>query len=71
MKHWLQAFEEIAASTVTSSQAVKTRARQKAAVPDVSAKARPAGKSREGAQSAPTTKRPEKTAGTTTGATKH
>jgi hypothetical protein len=71
MKHWLQAFEEIAASAGTSGQAVKRRATNKAAVPNLSAKAKPAGKSKAGAQSAPTTTPPEKTTRTTTGAAKH
>lgn len=71
MKHWLQAFEEIAAGAATSGQAVRKKATKKAAVPNVSDKAKQAGTSKAGAQSAATTKPPEKTTRTTTGATKH
>ena len=71
MKHWLRAFEEIAAGAATSGQAVGKKATKKAAVPNVSGKAKQAGKSKAGAQSAPTTKPPEKTTRTTSGATKH
>lgn len=71
MRHWLLAFQEIAASTEGDGQAAK-KARSKkvttpAASPKSKAKAKPAG----GAQSVPTTAPPPQPAKAPRGATKH
>ncbi|MBB3406685.1 hypothetical protein FHT87_000585 [Rhizobium sp. BK316] len=71
MKHWLQAFQEIAASTETGGQPVKKPRSKKAGEADVAPKVKAAGKSKGGAQSVPTTAPPPKSTKIATGVTKH
>lgn len=70
MKHWLQAFQEIAASTETGGQSKKPRSR-KAATTDAPAKPKGATKAKGGAQSVPTTTPPPKPTKTSGNVTRH
>jgi hypothetical protein len=70
MKHWLQAFQEIAASADAGGQPAKKPRSKKAVAADVSPKTKGADKSKSGAQSVPTTARPPKSTKVAS-ATKH
>ncbi|QWW72108.1 DUF2934 domain-containing protein [Rhizobium sp. WYJ-E13] len=71
MKHWLQAFQEIAASTEANGQPVKKPRSKKAGKAEVAPKVKAASKSKGGAQSVPTTAPPPKSTKIATGVTKH
>jgi hypothetical protein len=70
MKHWLQAFQEIAASADAGEQPVKKSRSKKAVAADLPSKTKGASKSKGGAQSVPTTARPPKSTKVAS-ATKH
>lgn len=71
MKHWLQAFQEIAASADTESQPTQKPRSGKATGAAIATKPKAAGKSKGGAQSVPTTTPPPKAAKTGANVTKH
>lgn len=71
MKHWLRAFQEIAASADADSQPAKRPRAKKATSADKAAKPKVASKSKGGAQSVPTTTPPPKAAEAVAGVTKH
>jgi hypothetical protein len=71
MKHWLQAFQEIAASAEADGQAVKKSRGKKPAALDAPAKTKAKPKTGSGAQSVPTTTPPPKPAKTPRAATRH
>jgi len=60
MKHWLQAFQEIAASADAGGQPAKKPRSKKAVPADLSPKTKGAAKSKSGSQSVSTTARPPK-----------
>lgn len=72
LKHWLQAFQEIAASTEASGQtAKKPRSKKTATAGASAAKPKGATKAKGSAQSAPTTTPPSKSTKASGNVTRH
>ena len=71
LKHWLQAFQEIAASVETDGQSAKKPRSRKAATADAPAKPKGATKAKGGAQSVPTTSPPPKPTKPSRSVTRH
>ncbi|EJJ29999.1 DUF2934 domain-containing protein [Rhizobium sp. CF142] len=71
LKHWLQAFQEIAASVETDGQSAKKPRSRKAATADTPAKPKGATKAKGGAQSVPTTTPPPKPTKASRSVTRH
>lgn len=71
LRHWLQAFQEIAASAETDGQSAKKPRSRKAAATDAPAKPKGATKAKGGAQSVPTTTPPSKPTKASGSVTRH
>ncbi|GAA3079677.1 hypothetical protein GCM10010520_28450 [Rhizobium viscosum] len=71
LKHWLQAFQEIAASVETDGQSAKKPRSRKATTADLPAKSKGATKAKGGAQSVPTTPPPPKPTKASRSVTRH
>ncbi|MDR6666090.1 DUF2934 domain-containing protein [Rhizobium sp. 1399] len=71
LKHWLLAFQEIAASVETDGQSAKKPRSRKATTADTPAKPKGATKAKGGAQSVPTTTPPPKPTKASRSVTRH
>ena len=71
LKHWLQAFQEIAANIEADGQSAKKPRARKTATAEAPVKPKGAAKAKGGAQSAPTTTPPPKPTKASRSVTRH